>query len=67
MATLAMVWETLVQGLMAGLKQLRLRHRTTPSSLQIHVSGDHNAVNVVLPGTGSGHCAREFLRDISHG
>ena len=52
MVTLAVVWETLVHGLMAVLKKLRNRNRTTPSSLQINVSGDHNAINVVLPGTG---------------
>ena len=52
MPTLAMVWENLVDGLMVVLKKLRLRNRTSPSSLQINVSGDHNAINVVLPGTG---------------
>lgn len=52
MPTLAMVWENLVDGLMVVSQKLRLRNRTSPSSFQINVTGDHNAINVVLPGAG---------------
>ena len=39
------------QGLMALLRKLRPQGRAPSSGVQINVSGDHNDVKVVLPGT----------------
>ena len=74
MPTLTSVWGNLVDGLM-GFMGLTRRGPTPPSpDLQINVSGDHNAINVVLPppgrdgtGTSSSGTSRAAVRATLNG